>query len=76
MVFLGTLDSLGITPGTYVRNWGSGANADSLTLQINSPGPVPVPEPGSALLLGAGLLGLAAVRRRSDLKIGSGAKRS
>jgi hypothetical protein len=48
-----TLASLGVTPGTYVWNWGSGMNADSFTLQI---GPTNgVPESGStfALLLGA-----------------------
>lgn len=63
MIFVGTLGSLGITPGTYVWSWGSGADADSVTLQIDAPAPQPVPEPASALLAGAGLLGLAAMRR-------------
>ena len=52
--------SLGLTPGTYEWNWGSGADADSLTLQI---GPIdPVPEPSSFLLLGVGLAGLLFLR--------------
>ena len=37
-----TVASLGLTPGTYVYTWGSGANADSLTIQVGTP----VPEPG------------------------------
>lgn len=64
MIFVGTLGSLGMTPGTYVWSWGAGADADSVTLQIDAPAPQPVPEPASALLAGAGLLGLAALRHR------------
>lgn len=56
-----TLASLGVTPGTYVWTWGREDQADSLTLNII--GPTVVPTPGSALLLGTGLLGLAAARR-------------
>ncbi|MGD9636497.1 MAG: PEP-CTERM sorting domain-containing protein [Pirellulales bacterium] len=44
-----TFSSLGIVPGTYVWAWGSGANADSLTLNI-----IRIPEPSSGLLLFAG----------------------
>jgi hypothetical protein len=48
--------SLGVTPGTYTWRWGSGANADSFTLDI---GVTPaVPEPGSLPLLAGALVGL------------------
>lgn len=47
--------SLGLTPGTYVYSFGSGASADTLTVQIGS---AAVPEPAGLTLLGAGLLGL------------------
>jgi hypothetical protein len=39
--------SMGFTPGEYVYTWGSGANADSVTV-------VSVPEPTTAGLLGLG----------------------
>lgn len=53
-----TFAGLGVTPGTYVWTWGSGANLDNFTLQI---GPIAVPEPSSVILLGSGLLSLAAL---------------
>ena len=41
-----TFTSLGVTPGTYEWTWGSGATADSFTLQI---GAVPAPPIGRGL---------------------------
>jgi hypothetical protein len=59
-----TFASLGVTPGTYVWSWGQGAN-QRFTLII---GGVGVPDAGSTLpLLGFGLLGLAALRRKLPL---------
>lgn len=56
-----TFASIGLKPGTYIRTWGSGSNADSLTVRI---GPAAVPEPASVLMVGVGLLTLAGVRHR------------
>ena len=54
-----TFASLGVTPGTYVWSWGNGAN-QNFTLRIGA-----VPDGGSTVsLLGFGLLGLAALRRK------------
>jgi hypothetical protein len=59
-----TLASLGVTPGTYVWTWGTGAD-QRFTLQIGSVGVPGVPHGGSTVsLLGFGLLGLAALRRK------------
>jgi hypothetical protein len=53
-----------VTPGTYVWTWGDGAD-QRFTLQIGSVGVPGVPDGGSTVsLLGLGLLGLAALRRR------------
>lgn len=57
-----TFTSLGLTSGTYVYTWGSGATADSMTIQV---GPSAVPEPSSLAMCGiAGLVGLVVARVR------------
>jgi hypothetical protein len=56
-----TIADLGLTPGAYVETWGSGANLDSLTLDIGGPN-TSSPEPASVWLLGLGGIGLACSR--------------
>ena len=56
-----SLDSLGATPGTYVWTWGSGAHADSFTLQIGAA--VPEASTWAMMALGFGLLGLVGCRK-------------
>ena len=52
-----TFSSLGVTPGTYVWTWGTGAHADSFTLQIG-PAATAAPEPATLTQLATGALGL------------------
>jgi hypothetical protein len=59
-----TFASLGVTPGTYVWTWGTGAN-QNFTLVIGGAG---VPDGGSTVsLLGCALFGVAALRRKLKL---------
>lgn len=41
--YTGSFASLGLTPGTYTYSWGSGGNADSMTLTIGAPPVTPTP---------------------------------
>ncbi len=53
--------TLSLTEGTYVYTWGTGANADSLTVQIGDVQVVPLPP---AAFMGLGLLGLIGLGRK------------
>ena len=55
-----TLAGLGVIPGTYVWTWGSGATADSFTLDIVS---TTVPEPSSLALLALPMVLVLTARR-------------
>ena len=56
-----TLSTLGITPGTYVYSWGSGPNADSITMTAGA-----VPEPAEYAAVAGGLCLARAAWRRSQ----------
>lgn len=57
--------SLGLTPGTYLWTWGTGASADSLTVHIGDA--VPEPATWAMMLVGFGATGVAMRRRRRNL---------
>jgi hypothetical protein len=59
-----TITSLGLTPGSYVWTWGSGASADTFTLDIVSGGDVAAPEPATWAMMLVGFTGLAFLRIR------------
>jgi hypothetical protein len=62
-----TISSLGLTPGAYVFGWGSGAHADTFTIDVVASPPPAVPEPSTwaMMLIGFAGLGYAAVRKRA-----------
>jgi hypothetical protein len=60
-----TFESLGLTPGTYVENWGAGATADSFTVIVAGASPVPEPASWVTMLIGFAGLGFAAFTRRA-----------
>jgi hypothetical protein len=55
--------SLGVTPETYTWTWGSGANADFLTLNI---GQTAVPEPSTYILLSIALGAVGFARKKMN----------
>ncbi|MGE3819099.1 MAG: hypothetical protein AB7I30_06650 [Isosphaeraceae bacterium] len=62
-----TLASLGLTDGTYVYTWGTGSNADSLTIVVG--GTAAVPEPSPIVLSAVGVavpLGRRLLKRRGE----------
>jgi MYXO-CTERM domain-containing protein len=58
-----TISGLGLAPGAYVWSWGSGATADSFTLDIVADAGA-VPEAATWAMMLLGLAGLAVVRTR------------
>ena len=63
-----TFASLGVTPGRCTWTWGTGLPDQNFTLQIGPVAGPSVPDDGSTVsLLGFGLLGLAALRRKLPL---------
>ena len=63
-----TFTSLGVTPGTYKWTWGSGADADSFTLDIVAPSAIPEASTWAMMLVGFAGLGLGGYRRTSALR--------
>jgi hypothetical protein len=60
-----TLDSLGVTPGTYVWTWGTGPDADSFTLEIGvASTTTPLPAALPLFATGLGVMGLLGWRRK------------
>ncbi len=58
-----SLATLSLTPGThYTWTWGSGVNADSITMNVNAP--AAVPEPSTYMLLSMGLGATGFARRK------------
>jgi hypothetical protein len=54
-----TIAALGMTPGTYTWTWGTGGNADSFVLTIESPAAVPALSEWAQLMLALMVIGIA-----------------
>ncbi|MHA6724261.1 PEPxxWA-CTERM sorting domain-containing protein [Sphingomonas sp. RS2018] len=61
-----TIASLGLNTGTYVYNFGQGANADSLTIQVGGLSAA-VPETSTWLMMIAGFGGIGFAMRRKKV---------
>ncbi len=60
-----TISSLGLTPGTYTWNWGTGPTADSFVVNVAASA-ASVPEPGSFILVPVGTVILLFVLLQSN----------
>jgi PEP-CTERM motif len=59
--------TLGLTPGVYLYNFGSGTDADSFTIKVGAP----VPEPSTWAMMLIGFAGLGYAGWRGSRKAGS-----
>jgi hypothetical protein len=64
-----SLDSLGVNPGSYVWSWGTGAHADTFTLDILAIGSPAVPEASTWAMALIGFVGLGCVAARRKAAI-------
>jgi hypothetical protein len=60
-----SLSGMGLAPGTYVYTWGSGADADTLTVNISA---VPEPSTWTMMILGFCGLGFLAYRQKNGVR--------
>ena len=64
-----TLASLGLSSGVYVYTWGTGAHADSLTINVGNVGAVPEPSTWAMMIIGFAGVGYMTYRRRKTSAI-------